>query len=56
MKHWLDYFTTEDKSLPAWRWDKHRVRARTKSEARGFLKQRLGLARLPVGANVVRID
>lgn len=39
-----------------WRWDNHVVEAHTKSIARSFLKQKLGLKRLPIGANVVRID
>jgi hypothetical protein len=39
-----------------WRWDSHVVDAHTKSEARSLLKKKLKLNRLPVGANIVKID
>lgn len=39
-----------------WRWEKHKCRANTKSEARARFKQSLGLAKLPPGANVVKVD
>jgi hypothetical protein len=42
----------EGKGLRAWRWDGHRTKAHTKSEARAAFKAMLGLRRLPVGANV----
>ncbi len=41
--------------LRRWRWDSHKVFARTKSEARARLKTLLGLGRLPKGSNVVEI-
>jgi hypothetical protein len=37
-----------------WRWDNHKVLANSKSEARSILKKKLGLKRLPIGANITR--
>ena len=41
--------------LKTWRWDSHKATAHTKSEARAKFKAKLGLKRLPIGANVVAV-
>lgn len=38
-----------------WAWGPHTVQARTKSEARAILKNRLGVKRLPVGAKLAEV-
>ena len=40
--------------MKRWRWDNHTTIAHTKSEARSQFKKKLGLDRLPIGANVVQ--
>ncbi len=41
--------------IKTWRWDSHKTTAHTKSEARAQFKAKLGLKRLPIGANVVAV-